>query len=497
MQKYIYVILTLSLAFATSVPARQTTVTGSVHTGLDYWERSYDEDTEEKDNSDDGDKKEIGIGPDITIVSEGIRDSVSFRYAPLLKYDDTEDETDIEHYLSLAAERMLNRKWSVSVSDDYRLSDDPYFSATEFADISSVSTEDSNSDETSSDQNEADQTEPDTSRTHTDELSKDGGRSRYWTNNLSLQTQYSFAESTSLNFGYTFAVLRNDSSDEDAYDEYDRHTLSANLSYAFSRKWTTRLGGDYTRGLYDDVLDPEDPEGLAMISDDLDSYGLDYRLAYEPSGTDLYPLDYNFVTTQYENENRRDTFAHNMSMGWEHAFDQRTQMRVGGGPSYAEAEDLDGEWGYNAYFDLSRSYEHAQISLSLDKRYDTQNFTGSTDAGLKDAFTAQLRYTQQVTQSLDANVYGRYRWESNLDPQDEYLETVDENEVAVEDSTGDVVYDKNSYELGAGLNYAFLRYYSAGLKYAYYISDGDLSSDQYNDHRVMLTLTATKNLWRW
>ncbi|WP_028581043.1 porin family protein [Desulfogranum japonicum] len=494
MQKHIYPLMALSLLVGSPAMARQTIISGSVHTGVDYWERNYDDDAQENATADDGDKRQIGIGPDIIIVSESIRDSLSFRYAPIIKYDDTNDETDIDHYLSLAATRMLSQRWAVKVNNDFRLSDDPYFSAEEFADTSSVITEDMESDSPASEGEDASQQESEVSQSDVDELSKDNGRSRYWTNNLALKTEYIFSERTLLELGYAFSVLRNESSDDDAYDEYDRHAFSANATYAFNRKWATSLAGMYSRGLFDDAENPEDG---SLISDDLDSYRFLYRLAYEPNAKDSYPFLYDFRTTKYENDYRRDTLAHNVSMGWNHAFNQRTQMKLGGGPSYAEAEDLDGEWGYNAYFNLSRTYEHAQLSLSLNKRYDTQNFTGNGDSGLKDTFDAQLRFQQQLTQALGFNVYGKYKWESNLDPQDEYLDAVNRNDISDEESTGDVTYDKNTYEMGVGFDYAFWRYYSVGVKYAYFVSDGDLSSDQYNDHRVMLTLSAAKDLWRW
>jgi hypothetical protein len=47
------------------------------------------------------------------------------------------------------------------------------------------------------------------------------------------------------------------------------------------------------------------------------------------------------------------------------------------------------------------------------------------------------------------------------------------------------------------LKYDFARWYTAGVKYVYYVSDGQLDSDQYTDHRVLFTLSASKELWRW
>ena len=64
-------------------------------------------------------------------------------------------------------------------------------------------------------------------------------------------------------------------------------------------------------------------------------------------------------------------------------------------------------------------------------------------------------------------------------------------------TTGASSYDKNIYEAGTGFKYTFAQWYKAGIKYVYYVSDGKLAGDQYTDHQVLLTLAASKELWRW
>jgi hypothetical protein len=487
---YVFFALATPLVLAHQASARNTIVQGSISTGLDYWERSYDSDEAEEKSS--GDKRQIGIWPEIVIVSEDIKDVLSFKYAPVLKYDDVDSETDVDHYLSLAGERLLTRNWKVMLSDNFRLSDDPYFSTEQYADTSSVSGQDSTEDTEAEQESENDNFDP--ALTNGDELSKDSGRSRYWTNSLFLQSQYTISERTGVGLGYGYSVLRNESADDDAYNEYDKHSFVGTLDHVFTQSWWTSFGLNYTRGLRDDVLDPVNG---GYITDDLDQYGLNAQVDYKANSTSTIPVKYDYSATDFDNEYRRDLFAHNLSAGWEYEIDSRTSMALGGGPSYAEADGLDGEWGYNAYFDLARKYLHSSLSFSLLKKFETKNFTGTDNSGLKDTFLASLIYNNQFTQNLNWNVYGRYRWESNADPQDEYRSASSEEELDTEESLGDVTYEKNSYEVGTGLSYQFLRYYSVGVRYAYYVSDGDLDADQYNDHRVMLTLSAVKDLWRW
>jgi hypothetical protein len=160
-----------------------------------------------------------------------------------------------------------------------------------------------------------------------------------------------------------------------------------------------------------------------------------------------------------------------------------------------KTQGLDGTWGYNAYLTFMKQYEHLAYSLQLDKRYETQNFSGTDESGLTDAYNASANLAYQYTEALGLNLFGRYTRESQIDPQGDYRDAV--TGVLVESTTGDITYDKDIYQAGLGLNYAFARWYTAGVKYVYYVSDGQLDSDQYTDHRVLFTLSASKELWRW
>lgn len=501
------IICTTILLLPLSLSARETIINGTIGTGLDYWERTYDNEAEETD-SDSGDKRQIGIWPEIAITSLGIKDSISFRYAPVLKYDDVTSNTDLDHYLTLAGERMLTRNWSFSVADNFRLTDDPFFSTERFAEGRQTGTQEDAAEEPTPTVTQEQQT---TSITG-DELTKDAGRQRYWTNALSASTNYTFSETGSLGGGYTYSVLRNDSDGEN-YNEYDKHSFFANVAYGFSQSWQTSLGVNYIRGLYEEndeatqvelspqvAAENEVIEQLGNLSDDLDQYGANARVDYIHSPSDSVPFVYDFSGTKYDEELRQDSYAHNLTIGWDHAFDSRTRLIVGGGPSYADAEGVKGEWDYNLYLNFTRDYEHASFALLLDKRYDTQNFTGSNNSGLKDTYNARATFNYQYTQNLSFDVYGAYRWESNYTPRAEYLvaAVVEEGLPQTEEaSISDLAYDKNIYEAGAGLSYSFLRYYNAGVRYTYYVSDGELDSDQYSDHRFMLTLTASNDLWKW
>lgn len=451
--------------------ARQTTLSGSVGTGYDMRDRTYEK-TQTKSTNDD--QQKIFISPTITLLSKGVHDSFNLQYTPSFNYDFIDDENTVNHSLSLTGQRMLTSRWSLSLSDHYAYSDDP-----------DASTETSDSDQAD---------DSGDSSGSTDTLSKDQTGRTYWTNAASIRSSYALFDKTSLGGGYTYSVLRNVKGSEGSdYDEYDKHAFSTDLTHGFNANWRSKLGLQYTRGLYDQPQNA--PSSSSSSTPDLDQYGLNGGVDYVRSIQDFFPLQYNLAQTDYDGNTRRDTQAHEWSLGWNHAFDPQTSFSLGGGPSYAETQGLDGQWGYNAYLTLSKRFQHASYALQLSKRYDTNNFSGTDESGLTDTYSARATMRYQYSKDLGFDLFGNYSQQSQVDPQGAYRDSL--TGVTTETTTGDNTYDKDIYEAGMGFRYAFGRWYTAGLKYSYYVSDGQLDTDQYDEHRLMFTLSAAKELWRW
>lgn len=469
----------LTVVLVAPSSARQTTVTGGADTSYDFRSRSYKQNTSGT-NSDEGDAKKVGIGPLVTVESKDIYDSLSLRYAPTFYYDYTSEDSGVDHRLNLKAERALSRFWSLTVSDDFIRSDDP-----------SVST--SNSNYTSSASGSGQSPAP-----ATDQLSRDLSGQTYWTNAATVQTAYTLSQLSSISGGYTYSVLRNDEGsgnytsqqDNQDYNDYDKHAFFTNYSHGFNQNWRSSLGLNYTRGLYDNGTTTL---GTATGTPDLDQYGGNLGVDYVQDPNNFFPVKYSYSETQYDGDTEPGYQVHNGSIGWDHAYDSRTRLAMGAGPSYAKTDGLDGTWGYNGYLTFSRKYEHAAYTLALDKQYAAQNFTGSQDSGLTDTYNANATFSYQYTQRLALDAHARYTWESTFTPRGDYLTAASGSG----NTTGDTAYDTNTYEAGVGFSYSFAQWYKAGVAYTYYVSDGNLASDQYTDNRVLFTLSATKELWRW
>ncbi len=394
---------------------------------------------------------------------------MSFQYSPGLSYEFKDGETDIDQFLNVKAQRNMSSKWLVTFADRYKYTDDSetYYTTAE-----------------------GDQTSGADDGTETeDTLSRDQTGRRYWTNAASIRTSYALYEHTMIDGGYTYSVLRNEQGSRGSdYDEYDKHAFSAGLQHDFNPNWRSSIGANVIRGLFDSS------STSSSSNSDLYQYGLSTRIDYVHSNLDAFPFKYSLTTTDYDTSSRSGTTAHQWSLGWEHAMNQHTRVSIGGGPSYAVTEGLDGEWSYNAYLNFSQKFEHTSYSLQLTKEFETNNFSGTDESGLEDTYNARFNIAHQYTKALRGNMFARYSKQSQLDPQGIYRTATG---ITPQTTTGDNTYDKDIYEAGVGLNYAFNQWYSLGLRYSYYVSEGQLDSDQYDEHRVILSLDMSKELFRW
>jgi len=445
-----------------------------VGTVFDYLERTYKY-GDNAGSGDNADRQKIGIQPEILVVSRDVRDTLSLRYSPTLSHDYAlKRGNGVDHQLDFQGERWLSQFWSISMSDMYTRSDDPDTANRDYPnDVSG---------------NGSGQATPGNTA---NQLSNDLNGQKFWSNTFNAQTSYAVDKDSTIGGGYSYSLLRYDDSATGGQN-YDRHSFFTNLSHGFTPNWRSNLGLNYTRGLYDNT---QQLNVNSTATPDLDQYGFNFGIDYVRNPHDFYPFSYSLNKTLYDGDTSPNSATHSWSLGWNHAFDSRTRMTLGGGPSYAKVQGQDGTWGYNAYATLMRAYEHAALSLDLRKTYEMNNFTGSSaDSGLTDTYSARATLTYSHTEHLTFNVYGGYRSESNFDPQGAYRIAAG---TASTGKTGDNSYDRNIYEAGIGFTYSFARWYTAALKYGYYVSDGKLENDQYTDHIILFTLSAKRDLWRW
>ncbi len=473
---YIVLVMTalMVMCWSGNTIARQNSLTGGIGAGYHYGERSYD--NEEEILEDDlGDRRDYLLWPEFEFETSGIHDSLLLRYSPVVRYDDLESETDIDQYLDLNWLTQINRKWSFELTDQFVFSSDPTRYEGPFGTVAE----------------EAPLEDPTDELIGADGLSQNLSTRRYWTNLLSMSTIYSYAAESNAEFGYEYRVLRNDSGGDELieYDEYDRHGVTALWSHRYSPTWSSEFDLGYIKGDFDDP-------GVEELSQDLQEYLVDLELRYSKNMNNSFPIGYRFQSIDYE-DLRDDAWGNELTFSWDYVLDSRNHFIVGAGPSYAKTDDLSGEFDYNVYANYIRSYQHGTVEALIAKSYLPRSFSGIGDTGLVDVTDVRVDINYEMSPNVTFDGFALYRYEEILNPDGEYyIAALGNGDPALESDIGDVTYTRDAYSVGAGINYTFWRWYTASAGYIFYKQDGDLSIDSYEDHRVLLTLTATTTLWR-
>ena len=149
-----------------------------------------------------------------------------------------------------------------------------------------------------------------------------------------------------------------------------------------------------------------------------------------------------------------------------------------------------GNWGEQ--FACDYLIQHGSFTLGVEKRFDVDNFSGTTNRGFVDYWDTHFNFTYQLFEHLSLDGRASYR---NEDRKDSTLATG-----SIQTSTAPAAltqYNQDLITAGMGLRYTFLQYYSAGLNYTFTRQDSERINDSYNDHRVLFTLSWKQEWLRW
>ncbi|BHH86303.1 hypothetical protein [Desulforhopalus sp. 52FAK] len=549
----IFIIILSILCLTSPSYSRQNIIIGEISTGYDFAERDYDDSDNEiatvvtaptdqnndsspavvenvvtddlgPNDTNEGDVRRWFITPRIRISSRGISDLLEFTYAPTFPFfvnDEYEENDSIGHDLNLLAEKSFTRNLSFYMSDNYYYGDDTVEDAALSSSAIIPGTDETEVEQTiGAEQVEGANQSP----------REQNERREYWRNDLNIGTDYIYAQDSVIGLGYTFGVLRNISDDDDGYQDYDRHEATGQLSYRFNRSWQMETQVGYVKGIYEPTevtfIQPEiiqvpieneveesneDVEGdeeteiefeeqtvfnqsEEEFNDDLEEYQFLVRANYDWRTRDRLFSFYSFDATDYESPLREDAAIHEITVGWSHDFSRALQMTLSGGPSFATYEERETNTGYNAYAGLIWNFhQHASLTANSSYEYDFNNFDGDR-TGLSQTWRSEIGYSYQFSPRLSLFFSTAYERSDNEEPlATTVLLDLEGEDTAEEDITE---YTEETYDAGLSLSYNFLRWYtvSASYRYADYRSENDLD---YDEHRVYLTLSASKELFRW
>ena len=221
---YIAVVPLFVLGIAGFSEANVNSFTGGLDVGLDIDHRT---DHGARQSSTNNDYNRIFTSPSLNFKSDDIKEGIDFTYAPSFRYDLNGKGTDVDQKLNFAARKSLLKEWQIKISELYVNADDTTLTSNQNASPESVS------------------------NVTNEQISNDLGRRRFWSNNASLISDYTYLQDSVVSLGYTYSLLRNDGTSTAGFQDYDKHSGLLSVSYRFHPEWKATVGGQFVRGLYD------------------------------------------------------------------------------------------------------------------------------------------------------------------------------------------------------------------------------------------------------
>jgi hypothetical protein len=452
-----------------AVWARQNIIIGELSVGYDFQDRNYKQ-ADAAVNSDAEKTRNLFASPRVRLFSRDVSDLLEFTYAPTFTYDDVDSSHFVGQDLNLLAKKNINRDWVVQATNSYFYGEDPV------ADNEQRGESIFPGEETSESSIGA---ERNTNAPR--KLSDVGGRQRYWRNDFGLSTDYTYAQDSVVGGTYNFGVLRYDDEETNLGEsDYDRHEGIGRLSYRFNGQWQVETEVGYVKGIYDKPRS----SAIAVVDEDLEEYHGRIRTNYRWRPHDVYYGEYSHAETVYKDEALNNSAIHNITLGWNHDFSPRLRMTLAGGPSLVTFEEGDDETGYNAYAGLVYTFQQATLSANTSYGFEYDNFDG-LQSGLSKTWRSELECSYRFMPELEAIFTTGYERKDH-----EQLSGI----TTALDSDR-LNYTEETFDAGLRVGYGFLRWYTLAASYRY--SDHSAPYDDYDEHRVLLTLTATHELLRW
>ncbi len=457
--------------------ARQTVLTGSLDLSHSYDSNVF--------NTDGGhiDEWNSVVSPDLSLATLGEADKVEISYTPEFSYNYRRDTDEMVHNLALDAERSLSSKWQVTMSDAYTYSDNPVFEADanltieqqfqradDFTQAEVVRLlfpeiiwgSDKLSYVLSQIFRRYDEASSVVQRQVDDLLTPAGGnngRQRYFSNDLTLGSVYQFAEDSALSFNYAINILDNKTGTQ--ADSVEQNP-SISLAYRFNPRWRLEVAYSYSVVDYDS-------------SDDSTTNNPSLNLDYTYDVNNKINATYDYENIAYDGATG-DSTNQSLGFGWDRALTQVSNLKTSIDFSYNKRELGADEREVDVSLGWDRKYDRGTISLNGDGVWAEGNGNGSWDDLHKSwGVDGDVSYDlmEDLSSSLRGSYEKRYAWNANI--KDTY----------------------DDFDLGATLTYKFARWFSLSLDYDYKLFNTDSASvDDYNEHIIMLKLSAAKELWR-
>jgi len=448
-QNLAWLALALPLFFPLSVTAAENTLNGGVAVGQAYDSNIYRAQTGEES------EWKTTVTPSLLYTRSEPTNTLSLKYAPGIVYNYRTDDKYMDQFVAATYDIQLSQRFRLHFLDTYILTDEPY---------------DEDATSTGTSQPSGGPGSPD--RPDTIKISDQRGQNRYWANNFSTQASYEYAQQSSVNVGYQYYILDNKN---EAEADFTRQSPHMSVMHHINQQWETQIAYRFTKGDFDD-LDPSAGTPVTNdASEDLTTNAADLYLYHNFTPMTRVFGHYGYSTTDYDGV-QEDYDSHTLSAGATHQVSPTLTLGGEAGASLLQRESGDTNAMY-LRLNLNKAWERSSWTLSADSGLDEQQFSGVDDQGLSRYWMIRNTFNHTFTKDITGMASLSYR-------DDTYLERVTEEK-------------EQQLQGDALLAYSFAQWYQISLRYTYVNQLADLEVNEYDDHRILLQLSAAKDLLKW
>jgi hypothetical protein len=293
-------------------------------------------------------------------------------------------------------------------------------------------------------------------------LSNTEGRRRYADNEFSVGAEYEFARDSLLTLGYRYFANDDRSA---GISEYYEYSPSVGLSYRFNPQWHASVSYEFTKSQY-------------VTANDLNKHDTLFTVDYSLSPADQFTASYGYDTTNFQGTGE-DLVDQTGELGWNHDLTTNTRLTTTLSENYLSREYTGDETEAGLDFGISRRLQRGSITLGAGGLFGQQKREGDWE-DLRESWTMDGGVTYALFENISATMSAAYEKRYYWQPTTGIKETFDD------------------YNAEFALTYSFWRWFSLTCRYAYNQLDSqDSIVSDYKEHRVMIELSATKELLRW
>jgi len=291
-------------------------------------------------------------------------------------------------------------------------------------------------------------------------LADNRGRNRYLTNNFDVGMQYVYARESFFKLSYQNRILDNDGGDR---EDFRKNTPGISVFHRFSPQWQAQVDTTFTDGNFDQT-------------DDLTQNTGDFFLYYSQTPTSKLFGHYGVAQTAYDGL-QDDYSRQNISLGWIRQQSATLDFKLEGGSVFLNRDNRAAESELYYAMSVNQKTERGEMNLAAAGGVDEQQFNGATDEGVSRYWSLNAAIRQELYKNIHAAAKCSYR-------TDTYIDQLVEQE-------------KRKLQAEASLSHTFGQWYMVSVKYIYARQGADISTDRYEDNRLLMVFSFNKDFVKW